>query len=123
MAYTLLKNAKNGKAVIHVVGAQASANVIVVGNNSTSNLAVGTEVLSHAHIRRVMWSGGTDAAPLILKRGATNVAFFTSTGDLRFNEMCALNQLSTANIDIVCTANAFIMVEVDKFFSNTTSEY
>ena len=124
MAYTLLKNTKNGKACIHVVGAQASANVIIAGNTSQSNVAVGNEVVRGAAIRKVMWSGGTDAAPLILKRDATSIAFFTGTGTLDFAQMCLLNQLSTANIDIVCTANSFIMVELVKLFDlPTSSEY
>lgn len=119
MPYTLLDNKPNGnKVTIHVVAAN-SGDIIVVGNNTVSNLTSNaSEIIAGAVIRRVQWS--TDS-PWTIKRGANTVIVLgTGHNDLRFHEMSAINLYPTANISAntaAATANSFLLIEISKSFS------
>jgi hypothetical protein len=120
MPHTILKNQPNGRVTIHVVG-EPSGNVIVVGNNSVSNLAIGSEVMSGAIIRSLKWGCGDGF--ITLTRGANAVAFFNNTGKMNLADLATLGMFPAANIVVNLSANAFAILEIDKVFASVVSAY
>lgn len=116
MPYRFMSNKFNGKATIHVAAAN-SGDIIVVGNNSVSNLVVNatcTEVIAGAFIRKVSW--GTDVNWSI-KRGANVVMVLTGSGEMHLDAM-AMNLDPTANISAnTSSANSFLILHIDKIFA------
>jgi hypothetical protein len=112
MAWRILSNKKNTKITLNVTG--NSANIIVVGNSTVSNIALPTENVASASIRRIQW--GTDTLIKVF-RGANLVITVTQTGEMFFEQAMGLD--STANIDVQTTsANSWMLLEVYKNVAN-----
>ena len=122
MAYTILSNKKNTSATIHV---NSNSNIIIAGNNSVSNVAIGTEVLSGASITQVAYGCDGNGHIQVL-RGANVVGIYDSTAyiDYAGNGM-ALDLHPAANlvINFVGSANCYCIIEVQKKIASTTSDY
>lgn len=92
-AEAIAAGGQTGRVVVHV---PATETFVVVGNNSVSNLAVGSENVASAVITKIFYSGNTTVA-----RGA-NTVFSASTGDSGLWDLSAaditLNQFPAANI-------------------------
>ena len=129
MAVTFLSNKKNLSATIHVSAAN-SGNIIVSGNNITTNVngtatcfAVSDEILTGAVINQVFW--GTDAGSVQILRGSNLVSTFTQSGHLDYaGSGMALTKDSSANlvINFAGSANGYCIIEVQKV-GTSTSEY
>lgn len=131
MATTITHNRKNTSAVIHV--SSANSTIKVSGNSTTTNvdstsvcLAIGDEILTGVNITQVFYgiAPGTDGH-VVIKRGANLVAVYDSTGYVDYaGSGMSLNKDKAANlvIEFASTANAYVMIEVQKEGS-FTSEY
>lgn len=109
----ILHNRKNLNVVIHCT---ANATLVIAGNNSVSNVATSDEVLTGASIKQVWW--GTDGSGTwLIKRGSNTVAVYDSTGwhDYAGNgSMLSKDASANVVIQLVGTANGFIMIELQK---------
>jgi hypothetical protein len=114
MGYRLMSNKVNGRVTIHVAAAN-SGDIIVVGNNSVSNLTSNAaEIISGAIIRRIFWGTDTNWS---IKRGANVVLVLTQTGQMDF-EGCAINLDPAANVSAnTSSANGFLILELAKTFT------
>lgn len=132
MATTITSNRKNTSLVIHVSSAN-SGNIVVAGNSTTTNVngtatcvAIGDEVLTGAYITQAVW-GCDPNGYIVMRRGATPVAFYDSTGQHEYAG-CGMpinvEESANINIDFVGSSNCFIMFEVQKAGDFTVnSEY
>lgn len=125
MALTVISNKPRTSAVFHVAGANAS--IVVAGNNSVSNVAIGTEVLTGAYITQTVW-GCDGTGYIVVKRGTTPVAIYDSTGQHEYagtGMPITVGQTADINVEFVGSANCFIMFEVQKLGPGLTanSEY
>jgi hypothetical protein len=121
MAVTITSNKKNTSAVIHV--SAANTTIKVSGNSITTNvdatstcLAIGNEVLSGVYITQAFF-GVDPAGYAVIKRGATPVAIYDSTGYVDYaGSGMALTVGQTANltVEFVGTANGYVLLEVQK---------
>lgn len=122
MAVTILSNKKNASVVIHVAAANAS--LVIAGNNSVSNVAIGNEVLTGATITQVVYGndGGANHAQIL--RGANLVATFDSTGYIDYaGNGLALNKDSSANLVVNFNgSNSYCIIEMQKI-GGGSSEY
>lgn len=110
----ILSNKKGGRVVLHFT-ANGSANLI--GNSSVSQIAIGDEVVTSAHITQI-WCGSASGNGdyWTVKRGSNTVAVLDSTIAIDFAGLGAgLTLDATANIsaNLVGTAG-FLMVELKK---------
>ncbi len=114
MAYRVLRNARNGFIALNCVG--NTGNVIVVGNNTVSNIATQDEVVSGAGIRSVTWA--TDAN-IQISRGANVVMILTQSGCEILPRALTLDP--AANLVVSSTsANSWLMIELNKLYSNSS---
>ena len=113
MTVTITSNKKYNSAVVHF---NASANVVVAGNTSASNLAILDETLVSGYIAQAIW--GCDLAGTIqVKRGGALIAVYGGTGSMDYaGTGMPLNVNPTANIDVsfVGSANCYLYLEVQK---------
>lgn len=122
MVERVLSNKKNGNYSFHAV---SNVNLVIVGNNTVSNVATGSEIVSGATIKRVWW--GCDAGCINVLRGANVVLKLAqNSGYLGFADHgggLALD--SAANVVVqLPSANSFLMMELGKIFSSpAASEY
>lgn len=88
----------------------ASNTVTIVGNSSSSGIAMGTEVVSNAAIRR-LWCGGA----VTISRGANLVFQSTQSGYFGFADHGnAINLYTDATLVINMSGNNFVMIELSK---------
>ena len=121
MAARILSNKKNTSAVLHFV---SNATVVVAGNSSVSDIAIGEEVLTGATIVQAFW--GTDGSGhMHIDRGSNTVATFDSTGYKDYAGCgMAITLDAAANINVVITgSNNYLMIEVQKQGTFNTSPY
>lgn len=125
MAVTVISNKSRTSAVFHVTAANAT--IIVVGNNTVSNVASPGETLSGAYITQAVW-GCDPNGYIIIKRGTIPVAFYDSTGQHEYAG-CGMpinvGLAANINVEFIGSANSFVMFEVQKVGPNLTanSEY
>lgn len=117
MAITILSNKKGTSAVIHVTSANGS--LIISGNSTQSNIAMGDEVLTGAAITQVFFGiDPSSSGHAVIKRGSNLVSVYDSTGyvDYAGNGM-SLTKDAAANLvfEFSSSANAYLLVEVQKF--------
>lgn len=107
----VLNNKAGGSALIHLT---VSNTLIVVGNNSVSNLALTTETVSSATIKKVWW-GASNSSYWTVARGSNTVLVLTESGQLDFSSD-VLTKDSAANLvfTLVGTGVGFIAAEVKK---------
>ena len=109
---TILTNKLNGSIVIHVV---ANTTLTIAGNNSVSNVATGSEVLTGATIRRVKF--GSDVGRWTVKRGSNTVLVLSGTNQLDFYKdgfSINIDPTATLVLELSGTANGFITIELSK---------
>jgi hypothetical protein len=109
-------NRKNTSAVLHLTA--NSGNVVIVGNNSVSNLAVGTEIINGAYITQVAFgSPSGNAAYWEIKRGANVVLVVDSTCQLDFaGTGMSITKDATANLsaNLIGATAGFLTIELQK---------
>ena len=95
-----------------------SGPVIVVGNSTVSNLAVGDEVINGAYITQVAFgSPSGNAAYWEIKRGANLVLSLDSTSYIDFaGAGMSLTQDATANLsaNLIGATSGFVTIELQK---------
>jgi hypothetical protein len=121
MAVTITSNRKNTSAVIHV--SAANTTIKVSGNSITTNvdatstcLALGNEVLSGVYIAQAFW-GLDPNGYAVIKRGATPVAVYDSTGYKDYagcGMALTVGQTANLTVEFVGTANGYVLLEVQK---------
>lgn len=102
-----------GTAIIHVT---ANATIVVAGNNSVSNVAVGSEIVSSATVRKV-WHGVADANTYwTVKRGANTLLVLNNSGHIDLTTGGVLGIDAAANLVFEKTGSGtgFICVEIKK---------
>lgn len=119
---TVLINKKGLSAVIHLT---SNATINVVGNTTTSDIAVGDETVSGAYISQI-WYGTSNVSTGYweIKRGSNTAGIFSASGHMDF----AGNGI-TLNLDVGATLVAnltsatagFVIIELTK--SPTNSVY
>lgn len=132
MATSILLNRKNTSAVLHF--ASANGLVITAGNSTTTNvdgtsvcLATDNEVLGGVSIVQAIY--GVDPASdgcIVVKRGSNVVAVFDSTGTIDYaGTGMAITKDAAANlvVEFDSTANAYLMLEVQKIVTPANSDY
>lgn len=100
-------------ATIHLV---ANATFVVAGNNSVSNLAIGSEILTSATIKRVWW--GTENANTFwtVKRGSNTVLVLNTSGFLDLSATTPISTDGTGSLVFEKSGNSgFILAEVRKY--------
>jgi hypothetical protein len=121
MAVSIISNKKNTAATIHV--SVANTTIKVSGNSTTTNvdatstcLAVDNEVLSGAYIAQAYW-GIDPNGYAVIKRGATPVAVYDSTGYKDYagcGMALTVGQSANLTVEFVGTANGYVLLEVQK---------
>ena len=103
-----------GTAVIHLT---ANATIVVAGNNSVSNVAVGSEVVTGANVRKVWWGLADAYTYWTVKRGANTVLVLNNTNYLDFTTGAVIGIDSTANLvfEKTGTGTGFIALEIKKY--------
>lgn len=106
-----IQNKTNGTVVVH---ATANLTLTIAGNNSVSNVAIGNEVLTGATIKQV-WFGSP--GHWIIKRGSNTVGVYNNSGHVSYGASGTsinLDNAATLVVELVGTANGYIMVELQK---------
>ena len=118
---SVLNNKKFGNCLVHLT---ANATLVVVGNNSVSNVAVSDETVQGASIRRV-WFGSSHNGHWTVYRGSNTMLVLGGTGYLDFVPGNVLTKDRTANLVFTLnnTTTGFILAEIQKETSGTPSEY
>jgi hypothetical protein len=121
MAVTIISNKKNTAATIHV--SAANTTIKVSGNSTTTNvdssatcLAVSNEVLSGAYITQIYW-GLDPNGYAVIKRGATPIAIYDSTGYKDYagcGMALTVSQTANLSVEFVGTANGYVLFELQK---------
>lgn len=99
------------RAIVHC---SANATITIAGNSSQSNIATSTQNLSGATISKI-WYGSGSSGYWNIKRGANVVATVINSGQLLFDGApISVDKTGTLVLELVGTANGFIMVELHK---------
>lgn len=121
MAYNIITNRKDKSVVLHFT---ANDTVVIAGNNSVSNVAIGDEIILGAVIQQV-WVGSPDGAHWVIKRAnaTTNsiVAVYNGTDYIDYAGAGApINVRSSDNLRVELNANVngYIMMELKKIGNN-----
>jgi hypothetical protein len=100
MSYRIVTNQKNRNATLLFTG---SNTVTLVGNSSTSAIAIGDEVITGAYISKI-WSGCAPDSWFDIQRGANTVCVATTSAFMDFSgNGCAITLDPAA--DLVVTLN------------------
>jgi hypothetical protein len=116
MTVTVQKNQKNGVVTIHF---NASGSIVIAGNNSVSNVAIGAEIIETAPINQV-WAGSPsgNAAYWEIKRDGTLVATIDSTCYLDFagngNQLTVAANGANLTANLIGATSGFLVVELQK---------
>ena len=122
MAYEIISNRKN---VAFTVWANANTTLTIAGNASSSNVALDGESLSGASIKQV-WFGSQNGGYWVIKRGSNVVAVYESASyqDYAGNGcMLTKDKDATLVLELVGTANGYIMVDMQKHIPANTTVY
>lgn len=110
MAVTFSNRTKS--SVVHVTAANAT--ITIAGNNSTSNVCIGSQNIHAATITRV-WYGVGPSGVANIKRGSNLVYTAIGSGEHRFDGApIVADKTGTLVVEFAGTANCFIMVELHK---------
>jgi hypothetical protein len=122
MAYTIQANRRNLSVTLHFT---SNSVVTIAGNNSVSNVAIGSEVLTGAYITQA-WFGSSSGANAYwrVKRGANTVAVFDSTAYIDFagcGNPLTIDSTGTLVVDLIGGTDGYLMLELTKqgTFPNT----
>ena len=115
MAYRILSNQERGTVKIHTI--ETSGSIVVVGNTSTSDVALGLENIQFADIRSVI-CGTSNNAHWEITRG-TNTVFVGTNGVYDLSARAApitLDNTGTLTITLSngSSGDGFIIVELSK---------
>ena len=109
---SILINKLNFGVVTHDV---ANATYTIAGNNSVSNVATGTEIISGVTIKRITW--GSDTGSWTVKRGSNTILVLSGTNEFNFSDgMSPINLYPAASLVFTLngSANGFIMAYLQK---------
>lgn len=126
MAVTIVSNKPRTSVVVHV--ASGNATLRVTGNNSVSNVASAGETLTGAYITQAIW-GCDPNGYIVIKRDATPVAFYDSTGQHEYaGTGMPINvgqNAANLSVEFVGSSNGFVIFELQKLGPDLTnnSEY
>ncbi len=111
MPASVLNNRYN-TVLLHASGANAT--FTIAGNNSVSNVATGSQVLTGGSITRI-WYGCGPSGYWNVKRGANLLFSFESSGTFLFDGAgVGIDKTATLVLELIGTANGFVMVEMRK---------
>ena len=112
MAVNVINN-KLKSCVVHASAANAS--LVIAGNNSVSNITSSdTQTITGATITR-LWYGASGSGYWNVKRGTNLVCSVVGTGNLLFDGTpITIDKTATLELELIGTANGFIMVELHK---------
>jgi len=117
MPYTIQKNQKNGVVTPHFNA--NSGNIIITGNNSVSNVALGAEVITSAPINQI-WAGSPsgNAAYWEIKRDGAVIAVIDSTCYIDFagngNQLTVGATAANLTANLIGATSGFLVVELQK---------
>ena len=114
----IIANRKNLSVTLHFT---ANATVTLVGNSSTSDVAINGEVITGAYITQV-WHGSQGEWQV--KRGSNTAGIFDSTAQAEFagcGNPLNLDPTGTLVANLVGTANGYLMIELQKINGAGTS--
>lgn len=115
MSFTVQQNRKNTSAVIHVT---ASNTIVVAGNSSVSDIAIGNEVLTGCSITQVFCgSSSGNGSYWTIKRGANTVAVLDSTGYFDYagaGMAITVDSGGTLMANLVNGTDGYLLIEVQK---------
>lgn len=120
MAFRILRNRLNHSCVIHT---DVSNTITIAGNSSTSNIAIGAEVITGAAITQA-WFGGEATSVWVVKRGSNTACILNPSGEAYVDFRGNGNSLDLdANATLVMTltggANSYLMLELKKIGPST----
>ncbi len=122
MAVNIINNSFGKKATVHVTGANAT--IVVAGNNSVSNIAIGTEEVVGAVINQI-WYGAANGYWIVKRANSTTntvVGVFDSTGYCDYagvGSPIPIRQGDNLVLELVDSGvNGYIMVELRKVGNN-----
>jgi len=108
----VIHNKANSTFVAHLV---ANGTLTIAGNNSVSNVAIGTEVLTGCTIRKIIYGATADSVSWTVKRGANTVAVLSGTGMVDYSAASmGLTIDPTATLVANCSGTGYIMIECKK---------
>lgn len=123
MSFTIAQNRKNTSAVIHVT---ASNTIIIAGNSSVSDIAIGNEVLTGCSITQVFCgSSSGNGAYWTVKRGANTVAVLDSTGYFDYagaGMALTVDAGGTLVANLINGSDGYLLIEIQKY-GTLPSEY
>lgn len=116
MATLNVINNRTSSVIIH---ATANGTITVAGNNTISNVATGTQVLTGGVITRI-WHGAAPSGYWNIKRGS-NLVFSATGSGYQYFDGAALNvdKTGTLVLELMGTSNGHIMIELRKEGSGT----
>jgi len=116
MPYTIIDNKLNGSVTIHATA--NTGTIVVQGNNSVSNVAIGTENVQSLAINQV-WAGSPsgNAAYWEIKRGANVVMVIDSTCYLDFTgngRQIKIDATANVTANLIGATAGFLVVDFQK---------
>jgi hypothetical protein len=106
---TVISNKAGSATVVHAI---ANGTVVVAGNNSVSNIALGTEIITGASISRIWW-GTTNN--ITIARGSNVDVILTQSGFHDYSgHGCLLTVDRTANVIITINGSGHVVLELKK---------
>lgn len=122
MAVNIFNNSKGKKVTVHVTNANGT--IVIAGNNSVSNVAIGDEFVIGAIVNQ-LWYGCANGGYWILKRAnsTTNtvVGVYDSTGYCDYagvGSPIPIRQNDDLVLELTNSASGYIMVELRKIGNN-----
>ena len=101
MAFRFLSNKASGKTQVHIT---STSNINVAGNSSQSDIALSTETLTGATIRRVVWGTDVDAPHRAVTRAPLQSLFKGNLANVEvLRAQCPLPETS---FELKCVAQS-----------------
>ena len=123
MAYSILSNKKNTSAVILIT---SNSTITIAGNNTVSNVATGSEILTGCSISQIFCgSNSGNGAHWVVKRGTDLAAVLDSTGYFDYAGCgMALTIAPTATLvaNLENSTTGYLLIEIQKQ-GTFTSDY
>lgn len=116
---SIIINKKGLSAVIHLT---ANAVINIAGDSTTSDIAVGTEVITGASIKQIWY--GSNNGHWAVGRGSNTAAILNNTGHMDFiSHGITLNKDTGATLtaNLNSTGVGFIIIEVSKIPTTGTN--
>lgn len=115
MTYRVQQNRKNTSAVLLVT---ANSTITIAGNSTTSNVAMGNEILTGASITQIFCgSSSGNSVYWTIKRGSNTVAVLDSTGYFDYaGTGCTLTIDSGGTIaaNLINGTDGYLLIEIQK---------